>query len=140
MIARVDGVVPIGVGGVDGVVIAVLVVVEKGIVHIAREQGGSVAERTESGAWYGVTNRTAVDDVVPPLLPRTESHRYLGAGEHEPAIRSSTIVGLVVGNAHGERAQSLDESRPQVDLEPASLRHARHAQGGLRERPGRWEK
>ena len=32
--------------GVDGVVIAVLVVMEKGIVHIARERGGSVlAER-----------------------------------------------------------------------------------------------
>jgi hypothetical protein len=44
-IARVDGVVPIGVSGVDGVVIAVLVVVEKGIVHIARERGGSIAER-----------------------------------------------------------------------------------------------
>jgi hypothetical protein len=44
-IARVDGVVPIGVGGVDGVVIVVLVVVEKGIVHIAHERGGSIAER-----------------------------------------------------------------------------------------------
>jgi hypothetical protein len=67
-----------------------------------------------------------------PPPPRMESHRYLGAGEHEPAIRSSTIVGLVVGNAHGERAQSLDKSRPKVDLEPASLRHGGHAQGGPR--------
>ena len=32
-----------------------------------------------------------------------ESHRYLGTGEHEPAIRSSTIVGFVVGNAHGSK-------------------------------------
>ena len=32
--------------------------------------GGSVAERgTESGAWYGIANRTAVDDVVPPSPP-----------------------------------------------------------------------
>ena len=44
-IARVDGVVPIGGSGLDGVVIAVLVMVEKGIVHIVRERGGSVAER-----------------------------------------------------------------------------------------------
>jgi ribosomal protein S9 len=44
-IAHVDGVVPVGSGGVDGVVIAVLIVVEKGIVHIARERGGSIAEQ-----------------------------------------------------------------------------------------------
>jgi hypothetical protein len=44
-IARVDGVVPVGGGGLEGVVVAVLAVLEKGIVHIACEQGGSVAER-----------------------------------------------------------------------------------------------
>ena len=44
-IARLDGGVPIGGGGLDGVVVAVLVVVEKGIVHIACKRGGSVAER-----------------------------------------------------------------------------------------------
>ena len=79
------------------------VVVEKGIVHITRVRR-VLSHRSHR----------------PP--PRTESHRYLGAGEHEPAIRSSTIVGLLVGNAHGERAQSLDESRPQVDLEGAGGR------------------
>ncbi len=44
MIAHVDGIIPVGGGSLDGVVIAVLVVVEKGIVYIARERGGSVAE------------------------------------------------------------------------------------------------
>jgi len=42
---RIDGVVPVGGGGLDGIVVAVLVVVEKGIVHIARERGGNVVER-----------------------------------------------------------------------------------------------
>jgi hypothetical protein len=42
--ARVDGIIPVGGGGLDGVIIAVLVVVEKGIVYITREQGGSVVE------------------------------------------------------------------------------------------------
>ena len=69
-----------------------------------------------------------------------ESDQYLGAGEHEPAIQSSTIVGLMVGNDHDEQAQSLDESRPQIDLEPVSLRHGCHAHGGPRERPGGTEK
>ena len=43
--ARVDGIVAVGGDGLDGVVVTVLVVVEKGTVHIACEQGGSVAER-----------------------------------------------------------------------------------------------
>ena len=46
-ITRVDSVVPVGGGGLDGVVVAVLVVVEKGIIHIARVQGGSVAEQDQ---------------------------------------------------------------------------------------------
>ena len=45
--ARVDVGGPVGGGGLDGVVVAVLVVVEKGIVHIAREQGSSVAEERD---------------------------------------------------------------------------------------------
>ena len=44
-IARVDGVDPVGGGGLDCVIVAVLVVVEKGIVHIAHERGSSVAEQ-----------------------------------------------------------------------------------------------
>jgi hypothetical protein len=44
-ITRVDGVDPVGGGSLDGVVVTMLVVVEKGIVHIARERGGSIAER-----------------------------------------------------------------------------------------------
>ena len=127
-IARIDGVIPVGGGGVDAVVVAVLVVMEKGIVHIPRERGGGIAEQDRVRRVIRSHRSHRVLDVVPPLPPRTESHRYLGAGEHEPAIRSSTIVGLVVGNAHGERAQSINESRPQVDLAPASLR-GRHAQG-----------
>ncbi len=110
-IARVDSVVPVGGGGVDAVVVAVL---------SWWKRGSSISR--ESGACYGATDR-------PPPPPRTESHRYLGADEHEPAIRSSTIVGLLVGNAHGERAHSLDESRPQVDLEPQEA-----AAGGQRRR------
>ena len=46
-IAHVDDGGPVGGGGLDGIIVAVLVVVEKGIVHIAREQGGSVAEERD---------------------------------------------------------------------------------------------
>ena len=47
MIARINGIIPVGGGGLDGVIVAVLIVVEKGIVHIAREQGGSIAEERD---------------------------------------------------------------------------------------------
>jgi len=68
-ITRVDGAVPVGggggSGGVDAVVVAVLVVVENGV------RPYRPRARTESGAWYGVTDRTVVDDIVVPDLTGT---------------------------------------------------------------------
>ena len=82
VIAHVDGIIPVGGGSLDGVVIAVLVVVEKGIVPIACKQGSSVAEwdrvrRVVRGnrSHRVLHRRLVVDDVVgapppPPPAPR----------------------------------------------------------------------
>ena len=37
--------------------------------HPYRSEAAALRSGTESGTWYGVANRTAVDDVVPPSPP-----------------------------------------------------------------------
>jgi hypothetical protein len=68
-IVRIDGVVPVGGNGIDAVVIAVLIVMEKGIVHIARKRGGGIAERDRVRRVVRSHQSHRVLDVVPPSPP-----------------------------------------------------------------------
>ena len=65
-IARIDGIIPVGGGGI---VVAVLVVMEKGIVHIALERGSGIAERDRVRRVVRSHRSHRVLDVVPPSPP-----------------------------------------------------------------------